>query len=179
MSITSDIKSYADTALEQGKQVLDQAQAQFNDVTGQANELVGKLTEKVDVSGLTSKANELKAQAEKVVEPVVERVTAQAKPYLERAEKVAQPYLTKAEELFKQVSADPRVKQVVETVETKVVNPALSLIGRAPAKHAAKPAAAKPTTAKKVTPKPAAKPTARKVTAKAPVKKATARKVTK
>ena len=44
MSITSDIRSSADTALGQGKQVLDQAQAQLNDVPGQPNACVRQPT---------------------------------------------------------------------------------------------------------------------------------------
>ena len=58
MSITNDIRSYAYTALEQGKSVVGQAQAQLTDVTGQANEFVGKLTgtAKDNVSGFTCKA---------------------------------------------------------------------------------------------------------------------------
>ena len=40
MSITNDIRSYADTALEQGKQYVGQAAGQFNGVNRQANQFV-------------------------------------------------------------------------------------------------------------------------------------------
>lgn len=70
MSITSDIRGYADTAIEQGRQVLGQAQSQLNDVTGQANEFV----------------TDLRAQAEKAlnldaIKTAVEPYLAQAKGY--------------------------------------------------------------------------------------------------
>lgn len=190
MSITSDIRSYADTAVSQGKQVLDStistAQAQLNDVTGQANEFVGKLTgnAKENVSGLTAKANDtvsdLRAQAEKAVN--LDAIKAAVEPYLAQAKGYRHTVTDRAEALLNTVKNDKRVAKlvttaesftgvVVETVQQKVVKPVQSLTGRG-TKPAAKPApvktAAKPAPAKAAATKPAAR--------KAPARKTVARK---
>ncbi|MDT4956547.1 MAG: hypothetical protein QOD31_346 [Pseudonocardiales bacterium] len=192
MSITKDIRSYADNAVEQGKQVLDQAQAQLHDVTGQANGLVGKVTgtAKDNVAELTTKAtyavHDLRTQAEKAVN--VDAIKAAVEPYVAQAKGYSTTVTDRAEELFTTVKSDKRVAKlvstaesvtgiVVETVQERVVKPVQSLTGRAgapapKAPAAAKPAAAKPATAK-AAPKPAAAATTRKATTrKAPAKKA-------
>jgi len=196
MSITKDIRSYADNAVEQGKQVLDQAQTQLHDVTGQANGLVGKVTgtAKENVSGLTTKAtdavHDLRTQAEKAVN--LEAIKAAIEPYVAQAKGYSTTVTDRAEELFSTVKKDKRLARlvgtaesvtgiVVETVQERVVKPVQSLTGRGskPAPKAAaatKPAATKPATTKPA-PKPAATATtARKATArKAPAKKAPAK----
>ena len=161
MSIATDIRSYADNAFAQGKQVIDQAQE--------------------NVSGLTSKATDavtdLRAQAEKAVN--LDAIKTAIEPYLAQAKGYSTTVTDRAEELFATVKNDKRVSlvvskaeqlsgTVVETVQERIVKPVQSLTGlgvKAPAKTAPKPTAA--TTA----PKPAAKSTARK----APAKKAAAR----
>lgn len=161
MSIATDIRSYADNALAQGKQVIDQAQE--------------------NVSGLTSKATDavtdLRAQAEKAVN--LDAIKTAIEPYLAQAKGYSTTVTDRAEELFATVKNDKRVSlvvskaeqlsgTVVETVQERIVKPVQSLTGlgaKAPATTAPKPTAA--TTA----PKPAAKSTARK----APAKKAAAR----
>jgi DNA-binding protein HU-beta len=190
MSITKDIRSYADNAVEQGKQVLDQAQTQLHDVTGQANGLVGKVTgtAKDNVSGLTTKAtdavHDLRTQAEKAVN--VDAIKAAVEPYVAQAKGYSTTVTDRAEELLTTVKNDKRVAKlvstaeavtgvVVETVQQRVVKPVQALTGRGskPARKA--PAAAKPATTKPATAKPASKPatTARKTTArKAPAKTA-------
>jgi uncharacterized protein YjbJ (UPF0337 family) len=200
MSITNDIRSYADTALEQGKNVVGQAQAQLTDVTGQANEFVGKLTgtAKDNVSGFTSKAtgavNDLRAQAEKTIN--LEAIKSAVEPYLAQAKQYRSTVTDRAEGLYgsvyKSVKSDKRVAKVletaesltgvvVETVQDRVVKPVVSLTGRgtapAPAARPAakrttttKPAAKRTTTTKPAATRPAATRTAAK---KAPAKKAT------
>jgi uncharacterized protein YjbJ (UPF0337 family) len=197
MSITNDIRSYADTTLEQGKRVVGQAQAQLNDVTGQANQFVGKLTgtAKDNVSGFTSKAtgavSDLRSQAEKTIN--IDAIKSAVEPYLAQAKQYRTSVTDRAEGLFETVKSDKRVAKVittaesftgvvVETVQDRVVKPVTSLTGRgtkpAPkkkpaAKATAKPAATRP--AKKAPAKKAAtKSTAAKTTTrKAPAKKAT------
>lgn len=189
MSITSDIRAYADTALEQGKQVLDQAQSQLNDVTGQANEIVGKLrgTAVDNVSGLTAKANsaviDLRSQAEKAVN--LDAIKAAIEPYLAQAKGYSTTVTDRAEDLFSSIKNDQRVAKivtkaeqltgtVVETVQVRVVKPVQTLTGRGtksvPVAAAPKPAATK------AAPKPVAKATARPTARKAPARKAPAAK---
>jgi len=185
MSITKDIRSYADSALEQGKQVLDQAQTQLNDVTGQANGLVGKLTgtAKDNVSGFTAKATDavadLRVQAEKAVN--IDALKAAIEPYLAQAKVYSTTVTDRAEGLYTSVKNDKRVGKlfvtaesltgvVVETVQVRVVKPVQALTGRSkPAPQRAskpKPAATKPGSA------PAAAATVRKATPrKAPAAK--------
>jgi hypothetical protein len=162
MSIATDIRTYADNALAQGKQVIDQAQE--------------------NVSGLTTKAsdtvNDLRAQAEKAVN--LDAVKTAIEPYLAQAKGYSTTVTDRAEELFNTVKNDKRVAlvvskaeeftgTVVETVQVRIVKPVQSLtgLGSKPSKPAAKAA---PKTA---TTKPAPKPSTVKATVrKAPAKKA-------
>lgn len=186
MSLTNDIRSYADKGIEQGKAVLDQAQAQLNDVTGQANEFVSKLqgTVKENVakiqSSATSTATDLRAQAEKTIN--LDAIKAAIEPYLEQAKGYSTTVGERAEDLYATVRHDKRVaalvtkaeeltRPVVETVQERVVKPVQSLTGLGVTKPAAKPAAksaaAKAAPAKAATTRPAAK--------KAPARKAAAK----
>jgi hypothetical protein len=168
MSITSDLRGYADSALEQGKQVVEQ-------VTARAN-----------VSELTSRAGgivtDLRTQAEKTLNiealrSAVEPYLAQAKPYLAQAKQYRGLVAERAEGLFDTVKSDERVAKVVSTAESltgvvvgtvneRVVAPVSSLAGRkpagSPAAKASKPASTRPA-AKKAPAKKAT--TARKSTA--------------
>jgi ElaB/YqjD/DUF883 family membrane-anchored ribosome-binding protein len=181
MSITSDIRSYADTALEQGKQVLDQAQTQISGVTGQANELVGKVrgTAKDNVSELTTKASsavsDLRAQAEKAVN--LDAIKTAIEPYLAQARGYSSTVTDRAEELFATVKSDKRVAlvvskaevftgTVVETVQVRIVKPVQSLTGLG-TKPAPKPAAPKAAVTKPAVKAPARKAPAKKAAAKA------------
>jgi ElaB/YqjD/DUF883 family membrane-anchored ribosome-binding protein len=153
MSITSDLRAYA-----------DKAQAQLNDVTGQANEFVTKFAGPVKEN-----VSELRAQAEKAIN--LDAVKTAVEPYLDQVKNYRAAVTEKAEALFEQVKSDPRVKQLVDVVEERVVKPVRTLVNRGgkpatPAKSAAKPVAAKPTPVKAAA-KPARKVTARKTTAKA------------
>jgi hypothetical protein len=184
MSITSDIRSYADTAVSQGKQVLDQAQAQLNDVTGQATELYGKT--KDNVSEIATKASgavsDLRVSAEKAIN--LEAIKTAVEPYLAQVKDYTATVTDRAEELFSGVKNDKRVAKfvdaagsvtgvVVETVQEKVVKPVQSLTGRG-VKPVAKPATA-PKPAPASAAKPASKPAATKPASK-PANKPAARK---
>jgi hypothetical protein len=184
MSIATDLRSYADSAVNQGRQVLDSsintAQVQLNDVTGQANEFYGKTKE--NVAEITEKAaaavNDLRAQAEKAVN--LDAIKTAVEPYLQQVKGYTHQVSDRAELLFDNVKTDPRVAKVVDaaevlvtTVQERVVKPVQSLTGlgaptpaaKPAPKAAAKPAATKPAT-KPATAKPATKPAARKVPAK-------------
>ncbi|MGH8960456.1 MAG: hypothetical protein ACRDWT_04510 [Jatrophihabitantaceae bacterium] len=167
MPITSDIRSYADTALSQGKHVLDArlagAQAQFNDVSAKANDTV----------------NDLRAQAEKAVN--LDAIKAAVEPYLTQAKGYSHTVTDRAEALLGTVLADKRVARlvntaesmtgvVVATVQERVVKPVQSMTGLG--------GGVATTPAPKPTPvKAAGKPAAPRTGAgKAPARKAPARK---
>jgi hypothetical protein len=176
MSIASDIRTYA-----------DKAQAQLNDVTGQANDLVGKVsaTAKENATVLTDKvssaANDLRASAEKAVN--FEAIKAAVEPYIAQAKGYRATATDRAEALVAGLRNDKRVGKVVdaagsvtgvvvETVQERVVKPVQALTNRGgkPTAKPSSPVAAKPTPAPKATKpattKPASKPTARKAPAK-------------
>jgi hypothetical protein len=194
MSITNDIRSYADTALETGKQYVGQAQAQFNGVNRQANQFVTGLTGSI-TNSITSRAtgtvHDLRSQAEKTLN--IDAIKTAVEPYLAQAKQYRASVTDRAEGLFETVTSDKRVAKVIttaesltgvvfETVQERVVKPVVSLTGLgntpAPKKTPAKPAKAATTRpAKKAS--TARKAPAKKATTarKAPAKKAsTARK---
>src|SRR5262245_50719384 len=172
MSIASDIRSYT-----------DKAQAQLNDVTGQANDLVGKVstTAKENATVLTdrvsSAANDLRASAEKAVN--FDAIKAAVEPYIAQAKGYRATATDRAEAFVAGLKNDKRVGKlvdaagsvtgvVVETVQERVVKPVQALTNRKPAAKptaAAKPAPT-PKATKPATTKPAAKPAARKAPAK-------------
>lgn len=167
MSITSDIRGYADSAVTQGKQALSSAQANANDIAQTANGAV----------------NDLRASAEKAIN--LDALRTAVEPYLAQVKEVGDSVTDRAEELLNTLKSDPRVAKLVGTANslTGVVlervqsltglgsKPAASKPAPKPAAKATrKPAATKPATAKPATAttaKPATKSTARKTTAKA------------
>jgi hypothetical protein len=164
MSITSDIRGYADTALDQGKQYVGQAQAQFQDLRAQAEKTLN-----VDA-----------------VKTAVEPYLAQAKQYRANVKATVNATVTdRAEGLVATVKGNDRVAKVLTTAETvtgavvgtvqeRVVKPVVSLTGRGSGTSAAKKATPRP--AKTATTRPA-KPAATTAPAKkAPAKKAPAKK---
>jgi hypothetical protein len=198
MSIASDLRSYADTAVNQGKQVLDStistASAQLTDVTGQANEFYGKTKESVvEIAGKASSAvQDLRSSAEKAVN--LNAIKTAVEPYVAQVKGYTHQVTDRAEALLAGAKIDTQVATLVGTVQERVVKPVLSLTGRgskpaqatptpAPAKPAAatkaatKPAATKPATAKPAPAKPATKSAATKPAAttarKAPAKRTT------
>jgi hypothetical protein len=144
MSITKDIRSYADSAFEQGKQVLDQAQTQLTDVTGQANDLVGKFTGTAwdNVSEFTGQANDLvgkftgtawdnvseftakatgavhdlRTQAEKAVN--LDAIRVAVEPYLAQAKGYSNAVTDRVEEFYATLWNDKRVAKLVSTAES-------------------------------------------------------------
>ncbi|HZZ95700.1 MAG TPA: hypothetical protein VFE19_01700 [Jatrophihabitantaceae bacterium] len=193
MSITNDIRSYADTALETGKQYVGQAQAQFNGVNRQANQFVSGLTNSI-TNRATGTVHDLRTQAEKTLN--IDAIKTAVEPYLAQAKQYRASVTDRAEGLFGTVTSDKRVAKVIttaesltgvvfETVQDRVVKPVVSLTGlggkaTAPKKAPAKPAKAASTRPAKKAPAkkaPAKRATASKAPAKkAPAKKATARK---
>ena len=169
MSIASDLRSYA-----------DKAQAQLNDVTGQANEFYGKT--KDNVSEITSKAtsavHDLRLQAEKAVN--FDAIKTAVEPYLAQVKDYTTQVSDRAEGVLNGVKKDKRVAKLVETVEERVVKPVQSLINRggkpapkhAPAAKPATSAASKPATKPAAT-KPASKPASKPAARKAPAKRTT------
>ena len=177
MSIASDLRGYADNAVSQGKQVLDQAQAQLNDVTGQANEFYGKTRENVVelATKATSAVSDLRVQAEKAVN--LDAIKTAVEPYIIQVKGYVTPVTDRVESLVAGVKSDKRVATLVDTVQERVVKPVQDLTGRGSkpaAKPAVKAAAATKPASKPAATKPASKPAASKPAArKAPARRAT------
>jgi uncharacterized protein YjbJ (UPF0337 family) len=183
VSITSDIKSYADSAVAT-------AQASLNDVTGQANELFGKTKENVaDIAGKATEAvSDLRTSAEKAIN--LDALKTAVEPYVAQVKDYTSSVTDRAEGIFAGLAGDPRVLKlvgtagsvttvVVATVQERVVKPVQSLTGigakaapvTTPASKpaATKPAATKPAATKTAATKPAAtKPAATKTAATKP-----------
>lgn len=201
MSITSsitDIRNYTDTAIEQGKQALEQgkqarkqarkqaveqAQARLNGVTEHANQFVAGINNTVSKQAADT-VNGVRAQAEKslnvdAIKAAVELYLAPARQYRNNLRELAQLSANllealKNDALVKKVVASAGTVKgaVVETVQERVVKPVTTLTGRR-RKSAKKSAVTKQATAKAAT-RPAKKAPATKAPAtKAPAKKAT------
>jgi hypothetical protein len=200
MSITTDLRNYADTAVAQGKHLVEQAvgavstnaQPLINDVTGNANELVGKTKQ---IAGKASVAvGDLRVQAEKAIN--IDAIKTAVEPYVAQVKGYGHQVTDRAEGVLGIVRSDARVAKLVDAAEAavgvvnaRVVKPVQSLSGlgtkpapkaaAAPAtpKPAAKPAAAassKPATTKATATKASAtKETAAKTARKSPAKRAT------
>ncbi len=178
MSIASDIRAYADSAVSQGKQVLDTAQAQLNDYTGQANDIVGKTRD--NVSDIAEKAAEavtdLRQSAEKAVN--LDALTSAVEPYLAQLKEYSSVVTDKVDALVSTARNDKRVAALIERgqpvfdavyelAQDRVVKPVQSFTGRG------KPAAARPAS------KPSPKPRSTSATVKAPRKAAVTKPATK
>jgi hypothetical protein len=182
VSITSDIRSYADNAVSQGKQVLDQAidtaQASLNDVTGQAGDFVGRAQKNV---------NDLRASAEKAVN--LDAVSTAVEPYIAQFREYTTAVTDRVEHAVDGLRSDKRVaalidqaealgNTVVETLNERVVKPVQSLTGRSTsssAKPASKPTP-KPRPSATSPSRPAAKSAPRKPATTKPASKTAARK---
>lgn len=187
MSITSDIRSYADNAVSQGKQVLDQAidtaQASLNDVSGQAGDIVGRAQKNVQ---------DLRASAEKAVN--LDAVSTAVEPYLAQFKEYTTAVSDRVEHAVDGLRSDKRIaalidqaealgSTVVETLNERVVKPVQSLTGlgsSAARKPAPKPRPSTSSTrpaAKSATRKPAAtrsaKPATKTATRKTAAKRST------
>jgi hypothetical protein len=93
MSITNDVRTYADAALGQGKHVVDQAQAKLTDtftgVAGDATVVVEKVQGRAQ--GLASKASETYGELAKLGESLYERVS--ALPVVDSVSSTVEPYV--------------------------------------------------------------------------------------
>ncbi len=188
MSITSDIRSYADNAVSQGKQVLDQAidtaQASLNDVSGQAGDIVGRAQKNVQ---------DLRASAEKAVN--LDAVSTAVEPYLAQFKEYTTAVSDRVEHAVDGLRSDKRIaalidqaealgSTVVETLNERVVKPVQSLTGLGSStarKPAPKPRPSTSSTrpaAKSATRKPAATRTAKPATKTATRKTAAKRSTT-
>lgn len=161
MSITSDVRSYADAALEQGRQVVDQAQARFTGVRGDATNLANKVTgtagdvaEKVEdgAQGFADKASEtcadLWVRGEALYGrvsslPAVESVTSTVEPYLAQLNAYRIAATEKAEDLYAELKKNEQVAKalhvaetaaglVLESVNERLVNPVKARLEREP-----------------------------------------------
>jgi hypothetical protein len=157
MSITSDVRSYADAAVEQGKQVVDQAQSRLTGVASDATELAGKVSgtatevaEKVQghAQGLTGKAietaGELRTFGETLYErviawPVVETVASSVEPYLGQLKEYGATVTERIEEFYADLKKNDQVAKaldsaefvagaVIDTVSARVVKPVRSYV---------------------------------------------------
>jgi hypothetical protein len=185
MSIASDVRSYADSAL-------GQAQARLTEVRGDATELAGSL-----VSRATTTCMELCSRGEALTKrasalPGVERASASVEPYVA----LLKGYGTVAAERFEQAYAELRkndqVAKVIAAAGTSVdamQGRVTSLLDRQPTAPAPAPApaaspakrapAAKAPRAAKTTPVAKAPRAAKTSAAKAtPVKRTTTRRAT-
>ncbi len=164
MSISDDVKAYADSAVEQGKRVIDQAQQALAD------------RRSLDPKSLADNARR-----------DLDMFLSAVEPYVAQARGLRDALVERTEGFVGDVRKDPRVSRaydtaesfattVVETVNDKIVSPALSLAGRKPS-GSTRPRQSHPEPAKKAT--KAAKSTAQKTTRKASTAaKTTARKAT-
>lgn len=179
MSIRNDIREYADTAIEQGRQVLDQAQGQLGEVAGQATELVGKTI------------TDLRAQAERLVN--VDALRTAAEPYLAQADSYRHSVTDRAGDWLNTARnaahSDPRIAKaydtaeavtvrMVETVQLRVVKPVQAFAGRGvPTQPAGKPSPRKPATTRPANAKASTKPATKASARTAAKSSATAQKV--
>jgi hypothetical protein len=204
-SITSDIRSYADSAIEQSKQALEQskqarkqaveqAQARLNGVTEQAKQARKQATDKVNGvreqarKQATDTVNGVREQAHKAlnvdaIRAAVDLYLAPAKQYRSNLRELAQLSANLVEALKNDkyvgkfvASAESFNRTVVETVQERVVKPVTSLTTRS-RKTVKKSTVSKPAATKPAATRPAKKAPAKKATAtKAPAKKAPAKK---
>jgi len=156
MSIASDIRAYADSAVDsardRGKHTLSTAQASLNDIAGKASDAV----------------NDLRASAERAIN--IDALRAAIEPYLAQAKGYGTTVTDRADSLLGDLKGDPRVAKVmgtattvsgvvVGTVQERVVKPVQSMTGLG-AKRSTSSAPTASTTATKPAPKPTARKTA-------------------
>ena len=166
MSITNDVRSYADAAIERGKHVVDQAESRLTEVASDATGLAGKVsvtaTEVVDkvqdrAHGLTGKAVETYGELRNFGEslygrvaalPVVESVTATVEPYVGQLNGYRLVVTEKVEEFYADLKKNDQMAKVLDnaesvagvvigTVQERVVKPVRSMVDGKPAGHAA------------------------------------------
>lgn len=175
MSITSDVRSYADSAREQ-------AQARLTEVRGDAAQLAGSVMSRASVTYA-----ELRSRGEVLTKrvgtlPGVERATATVEPYVAQLKDYGSGAAEKLEQVYAGLRKNDQVAKVITAAETAieaVQEHVTSLLDRQPAASAAASAPAAPTKAPdKEDGTAEAKPTAKTSAAKASAAKATPAKRT-
>ena len=173
MSIATDIRGYADTAVNTGRQAFDAASTQ-------ARENVADIANKAG-----SAVHDLRTSAEKAVN--IDAITSAVEPYLAQLRQYSTTVTDKVEEVVNTARDDKRIGSLVTTAESltgvvvttvneRVVKPVVSLTGRGRSTRTtprATTAASKPATRKTAPTKAASKPAGRTA-----ARKTTARKTT-
>jgi hypothetical protein len=191
MSTTSDVRSYADSALEQ-------AQARLTEVRGDATEFAGTV-----LSRAVMTYTELRTRGEALTKrvgaiPAVERANATFEPYVAQLKDYGGGAVEKLEQVYAELRKNEQVAKVIAVAETAIdavqerVTSLLDGRSMAPGEAAAKTtpapkaepaakasAAPKAEPAAKTTPAPKAEPVAKARAAKAtPAKRTTSRRAT-
>lgn len=196
MSITNDVRTYADVALEQGKHAVDQAQAAVTEritgVAGDATVVVEKVQSRAQ--GLVSKASEtygeLASLGESLYErvsalPVVDSVSSTVEPYVAQLNGYRTAFTEKVEELYADLKKNEQFAKVLDgaelaatvvldTVTERVIKPVRSAVAPAPAPKRAHPTSA--TAAANHKPAAAKTAPAKAAPAKAPAKRPATRR---
>jgi hypothetical protein len=153
MSITSDFRSYADSALEQSKQVIEQAQARLTGARGDASGLADKAATKASetYTDLRTKGEALRERVSSL--PAVEQVGSTVEPYVAQLNGLRLTLVEKVEQVYAELKTNEQVAKVlgvaeqaagviVGTVNDRVVNPVKARLEPEPGpEHAAAPAA--------------------------------------
>jgi hypothetical protein len=112
---TNDLRAYADSAVQQGKQTLSTAQAQFSGVTGQASGLVNKVAGSVR-DGARGNVADLRSSTEKLVN--VDALRATLEPYAAQLRGYGTSVTDRVEELLTRLRSDPRFGKLFETADS-------------------------------------------------------------
>jgi hypothetical protein len=182
MSITNDLRAYADSAVDRGRQTLSSAQSQLGGVNRQAGDFVGKVTDTA-----TEAVTDLRESAEKIVN--VDALRTAIEPYLSSLRSYGDSVSERVDELVATLRKDPRFAKlfdtadsvsdvVLELVQERVVKPVQSFAGSASSRQPARkpsprPGASTTTSASKSTPKSTS---TRPATTRKPATTTTARK---
>lgn len=137
MPIPSDLRAYADSALQQGKQTFTAAQARVSGATAQGGEVVNKFAGSV-LDGARGNVSDLRATTEKLVN--IDAVHAALEPHVAQLRGYGHSVTERLDELVAKLKDDPRFgkmfetadsvsSQVVELVQDRVVKPLQSLTG--------------------------------------------------
>jgi hypothetical protein len=129
MPITNDLRAYADSAVQQGKQTFTAAQARVSGVTGQAGQLVNKFAD-----GARGNVSELRSSTEKLVN--IDARHATVDPHVAHLRSYGHTVTDRVGGLVVKLKNDPRVGKVFETadsVSTVVVERVRGHLPRRPA----------------------------------------------
>ena len=141
MSITSDVRSYADSLLQQSKQVIGQAQARLTEVPSDASGLADKAATRASetYSDLRTKGEALRERVSAL--PAVDQVSSTMEPYVAQLNGYRVALIEKVEQLYAELKTNDQVARVlgvaeqatgaiVGTVNERLVNPVRSRLER-------------------------------------------------